>query len=82
MLCNFQPREHVQTVFFSYDLFPILFISLLGITNGYLGTLPMIYGPKVVPRDLAEPAGVVMSFFLTLGLAAGSAFSVLIVHII
>ncbi|XP_052350908.1 equilibrative nucleoside transporter 3 isoform X1 [Oncorhynchus keta] len=82
MFCNYQPRDHLHTVLFSHDLFPVFFICLLGITNGYLGTLPMIYGPKVVPRDLAEPAGVVMSFFLTLGLAVGSAFSVLIVHFI
>lgn len=82
MFCNYQPRDHLHTVLFSHDLFPVFFICLLGITNGYLGTLPMIYGPKVVPRDLAEPTGVVMSFFLTLGLAVGSALSVLIVHFI
>ncbi|GLD68543.1 netrin receptor UNC5B isoform X1 [Lates japonicus] len=61
---------------------PILVLSFLRLSNGYLGTLPMIYGPKVVPRELAEATGVVMSFFLTLGLAVGSAFSVLIVHFI
>ncbi|XP_036402849.1 equilibrative nucleoside transporter 3 [Megalops cyprinoides] len=82
MFCNYQPRDHLHTVLFHHDLFPVVFVSLLGLTNGYLGTLPMIYGPKVVPRELAEPTGVIMSFFLTLGLAAGSAFSVLIVHCI
>ncbi|XP_048864125.1 equilibrative nucleoside transporter 3 [Brienomyrus brachyistius] len=82
MFCNYQPRDHLHTVLFGHDLYPVIFVSLLGLSNGYLGTLPMIYGPKVVPRDLAEPTGVVMSFFLTLGLAAGSAFSVLIVHCI
>ncbi|XP_076831038.1 equilibrative nucleoside transporter 3 [Brachyhypopomus gauderio] len=80
VLCNFQPRYHLSTVVFTHDAFPVLFISLLGLSNGYLGTLPMIYGPKVVPRELAEPAGVVMSFFLAVGLAIGSAFSVLLVH--
>lgn len=80
MFCNYQPRYHLHNVFFAHDLFPVVFICLLGISNGYLGTLPMIYGPKVVPRELAEPAGVVMSFFLTLGLAVGSAFSVALVH--
>ncbi|XP_006630614.2 equilibrative nucleoside transporter 3 [Lepisosteus oculatus] len=80
MFCNYQPRDHLQTVFFAQDVYPVVFISLLGLTNGYLGTLPMIYGPKVVRRDLAEAAGVVMSFFLMLGLAIGSAFSILIVH--
>ncbi|XP_067277852.1 equilibrative nucleoside transporter 3 [Pseudorasbora parva] len=82
MFCNYQPRYHLHNVFFAHDLFPVVFICLLGISNGYLGTLPMIYGPKVVPRELAEPAGVVMSFFLTLGLAVGSAVSVALVHCI
>ncbi|XP_018593568.1 equilibrative nucleoside transporter 3 [Scleropages formosus] len=82
MFCNYQPRDHMHMVLFSHDLFPVVFVSVLGLSNGYLGTLPMIYGPKVVSRELAEPTGVVMSFFLTLGLATGSAFSVLVVHCI
>ncbi|CAL1578199.1 unnamed protein product [Knipowitschia caucasica] len=82
MFCNYQPRDHLHTVLFTHDVYPIVFNCLLGLSNGYLGTLPMIYGPKVVSRDLAEATGVVMSFFLTLGLAFGSAFSVLIVHCI
>lgn len=80
MFCNYQPREHLHTVLFADDVYPVVFNCLLGLSNGYLGTLPMIYGPKVVPRELAEATGVVMSFFLTLGLAVGSAFSVLLVH--
>lgn len=80
MFCNFQPRNHVHTVLFTHDAFPVAFNCLLGLSNGYLGTLPMIYGPKVVPRELAEATGVVMSFFLMLGLAVGSGFSVLLVH--
>ncbi|CAK6951708.1 equilibrative nucleoside transporter 3 isoform X2 [Scomber scombrus] len=82
MFCNYQPRDHLHTVLFTHDVYPVVFNCLLGLTNGYLGTLPMIYGPKVVPRELAEATGVVMSFFLTLGLAFGSAFSALIVHCI
>ncbi|KAJ3610034.1 hypothetical protein NHX12_022128 [Muraenolepis orangiensis] len=80
MFCNYRPRHSLQTVVFANDLYPVLFNCLLGLSNGYLGTLPMIYGPKVVPRELAEATGVVMSFFLMLGLAVGSAFSVVIVH--
>lgn len=82
MFCNYQPRDHLHTVLFAHDVYPVAFNCLLGLSNGYLGTLPMIYGPKVVPRELAEATGVIMSFFLTLGLAVGSAFSVLIVHYI
>lgn len=80
MFCNYQPRNHLHTVLFPGDVYPVVFNCLLGLSNGYLGTLPMIYGPKVVPRELAEATGVVMSFFLTFGLAVGSAFSMLIVH--
>lgn len=80
MFCNYQPRDHIRTVLFPHDIYPVIFNCLLGLSNGYLGTLPMIYGPKVVPRELAEATGVVMSFFLTLGLAVGSAISVLIVQ--
>lgn len=80
MFCNYRPRNHLQTVLFNGDVYPVVFNCLLGLSNGYLGTLPMIYGPKMVPRELAEATGVVMSFFLVLGLAVGSAFSVLIVH--
>uniref|UniRef100_A0A1A8K6U4 Solute carrier family 29 (Nucleoside transporters), member 3 n=1 Tax=Nothobranchius kuhntae TaxID=321403 RepID=A0A1A8K6U4_NOTKU len=80
VFCNYQPRDHHPTVVFNSDVYPIVFNCLLGLSNGYLGTLPMIYGPKVVPREVAEATGVVMTFFLALGLAAGSAFSVLVVH--
>ncbi|XP_029464805.1 equilibrative nucleoside transporter 3 [Rhinatrema bivittatum] len=82
IFCNYQPRTHSDKVLFLSDAYPIVFISLLGLSNGYLGSLSMMYGPKVVPRELAEAAGVMMSFFLSLGLALGSAFSVLIVHLI
>ncbi|XP_077469801.1 equilibrative nucleoside transporter 3 [Stigmatopora argus] len=82
VLCNYQPRDHQHSVLFAHDAYPIVFICLLGFSNGYLGTLPMMYGPKVVPRELAEATGVVMSFFLTLGLAAGSTLSLAIVHAI
>ncbi|XP_061645952.1 equilibrative nucleoside transporter 3 isoform X1 [Phyllopteryx taeniolatus] len=82
IFCNYQPRDHLHTVLFTHDVYPIVFNCLLGFSNGYLGTLPMIYGPKIVPRELAEATGVVMSFFLTLGLAGGSALSLIIVHTI
>ncbi|XP_072347526.1 equilibrative nucleoside transporter 3 isoform X2 [Scyliorhinus torazame] len=82
IFCNYQPREHLRIVVFNQDFYPAIFTSALGLTNGYLGTLPMIYGPKIVPKELSEPAGVVMSFYLTLGLAVGSAASVLLVHLI
>ncbi|XP_075390502.1 equilibrative nucleoside transporter 3 [Tenrec ecaudatus] len=82
MLCNYQPRVHLQLVVFTSDVYPILFTSLLGLSNGYLGTLALIYGPKIVPRELAEATGVVMAFYLSVGLLLGSTCSTLLVHLI
>ncbi|XP_061303562.1 equilibrative nucleoside transporter 3 [Pezoporus flaviventris] len=82
ILSNYQPRAQIQMVVFNQDVYPVVFTVLLGLSNGYLGTLVIIYGPKIVPKELAEAAGVVMTFYLMVGLAVGSAFSVLIVHLI
>ncbi|NXL92061.1 S29A3 protein, partial [Alectura lathami] len=82
ILCNYQPRAHIRTVLFNHDVYPVAFTVLLGLSNGYLGTLAIVYGPKIVPKELAEAAGVVMSFYMVLGLALGSVCSVLVVHLI
>ncbi|NWH62994.1 S29A3 protein, partial [Geococcyx californianus] len=82
ILSNYQPRAHIQTVVFNRDIYPVIFTALLGLSNGYLGTLVIIYGPKIVPKELAEAAGVVMTFYLMLGLAVGSACSALVVHLV
>ncbi|XP_004681127.1 PREDICTED: equilibrative nucleoside transporter 3 [Condylura cristata] len=82
MFCNYQPRVHIQAVVFRSDVYPALFTSLLGLSHGYLSTLALIYGPKIVSRELAEATGVVMSFYMYLGLVLGSAGSALLVHLI
>ncbi|XP_017508467.3 equilibrative nucleoside transporter 3 isoform X4 [Manis javanica] len=82
VFCNYHPRIHLRTVVFQSDIYPVLFISLLGLSNGYLSTLALIYGPKIVPRELAEATGVVMSFYVCVGLVLGSAGSALLMHLI
>ncbi|NXT30577.1 S29A3 protein, partial [Syrrhaptes paradoxus] len=82
ILSNYQPRTHIHMVIFNQDFYPVVFTVLLGLSNGYLGTLVMVYGPKIMPKELAEAAGVVMTFYLMLGLAVGSACSVLVVHLV
>ncbi|NXI43221.1 S29A3 protein, partial [Galbula dea] len=82
ILSNYRPRAHIQMVVFNRDVYTVVFTALLGLSNGYLGTLVMVYGPKIVPKNLAEAAGVVMTFYLMLGLAVGSACSVLVVHLV
>ncbi|KAL1771908.1 equilibrative nucleoside transporter 3 [Sigmodon hispidus] len=82
LLCNYQPRSHLAVVLFQSDIYPVLFTCLLGLSNGYLTTLVLIYGPKIVPRELAEATGVVMSFYMSVGLMLGSACAALLEHFI
>ncbi|XP_060063704.1 equilibrative nucleoside transporter 3-like [Ylistrum balloti] len=81
MLCDAQPRTHLPVVFTS-DVYPVVFISLLGLTNGYLCTLCMMYGPKKVLLKDAEFAGASMSVCTTVGLALGSLISLLLVKML
>ncbi|XP_041353732.1 equilibrative nucleoside transporter 3-like isoform X2 [Gigantopelta aegis] len=81
MFCNAEPRSHLNVVF-DHDAWPITFILLLGLTNGYFGTRVMIYAPQRVTWGQAEAAGVIMAFMLTLGLALGSGLSFLIVKLL
>uniref|UniRef100_A0A3Q0RMC4 Solute carrier family 29 member 1a n=1 Tax=Amphilophus citrinellus TaxID=61819 RepID=A0A3Q0RMC4_AMPCI len=75
MLCNVQPRETLQTVWFSHDAWYIIFMIFFSFSNGYLASLCMCFGPKKVSQHEAETAGAIMAFFLSLGLALGAAIS-------
>ncbi|KAM8809011.1 equilibrative nucleoside transporter 1 [Eudromia elegans] len=76
MLCNVKPRNYLPVVF-SHDAWYIVFMIFFSISNGYLASLCMCFGPKKVLAHEAETAGAVMAFFLSLGLALGAAFSFL-----
>ncbi|XP_046551164.1 LOW QUALITY PROTEIN: equilibrative nucleoside transporter 3-like [Haliotis rubra] len=80
MFCDARPRS--LPVWFHNDAFPIALIIILGLTNGYFGTLNMMYAPQRVPLGQAEGAGVLMSLMLTLGLALGSGLSVLLIKLL
>ncbi|XP_002734201.1 equilibrative nucleoside transporter 1-like [Saccoglossus kowalevskii] len=73
--CNAMPRPHRTPVLFDHDAYFITFMILFGISNGYLGTLCMIYGPRKVADEHKETAGTMMAFFLAVGLGTGAALS-------
>lgn len=77
MLCNVHPRLHLP-IFFHHDGWFIFFIILFAFSNGYLASLCMCFGPKMVLPHEAETAGAIMAFFLSLGLALGAALSFLL----
>lgn len=82
VFCNYQFRVYLQTVVFQFDIYSVVFIFLLGFSNGYFSILFFIYGFKIVFRELVEVTGVVMFFYLYLGLVFGSVFFILFVYFI
>ncbi|XP_066474714.1 equilibrative nucleoside transporter 1 [Tiliqua scincoides] len=74
MLCNVMPRKNLP-VFFVHDAWYIVFMIFFAISNGYLASLCMCFGPKKVQPHEAETAGTIMAFFLSLGLALGAVLS-------
>ncbi|PRP89514.1 equilibrative nucleoside transporter [Planoprotostelium fungivorum] len=57
-------------------------MSLLAISNGYCGSLSMMYGPQYVDPHEKERAGAVMSFALNLGIFVAICFSTLPLYLI
>lgn len=78
MLCNAQPRHHLPLLF-SSDVYYILIMLFLGLTNGYLINLTVIYAARKVTVEFREIAGAMMAFFLGIGLAVGALISEVLV---
>ncbi|KAI1284911.1 Equilibrative nucleoside transporter 3 [Halotydeus destructor] len=81
MLCNVHPRNHLPVIFAS-EAYYVAFITLLGLTNGYLFSNAMINGPKHVPPSRRQKAGFVLVLFLGLGVALGSLTSNLLLRLL
>lgn len=52
--------------------YPVLFSWLLGLTNGIVGSVPMIQAPSKVPEEHRELTGNIMTLSYTTGLTLGS----------
>ena len=50
------------------DIIPIFIVLCLALSNGYLGTLAMMFGPQRVEESEKEVGGIIMSFFLNAGI--------------
>ena len=62
--------------FESSNVWPILIMCIFALTNGYVSTICMMTGPKLMTDgNGAEIAGVLMIFSLTFGLTVGSGLS-------
>ena len=45
LLCNKASTHYIPTLF-NHDGYPITLVILFGLSNGYLGTLCMMFGPR------------------------------------
>ena len=73
LMCNYKHR--LLPYVFNHDFWPIIINVLCSVSNGYLGSLGMMYGPKLVSIEYGETAGTMMSLFLQLGLTCGACLS-------
>jgi len=80
IFCNAQPRSF--SVLFKHDAFPSIFMLLFSMTNGYFGSLAMMYGPSAVDSQNAELAGTIMACCLSIGLGLGALSSFLVTSFI
>ncbi|KAJ8350589.1 hypothetical protein SKAU_G00257190 [Synaphobranchus kaupii] len=74
MLCNVQYRSHLPVIF-PHDAAFTAIITLFSFSSGYFVCLTMSYAPMLVEPKDAETAGVLMTFFLALGLSLGAGLS-------
>ena len=81
ILCNYQPRQYLPVVFKS-DAIPVILNFFFATSNGYLGSLCMMYAPEQVPAEHMESAGVMMQLFLTVGLSIGAGLSYVVAALI
>lgn len=81
MLCNAQPRESLP-VYFDSDVVYILLMVVFAISNGYLANMGLMCAPKQVREQERERASSMMAAFLGIGLAFGSALSLILVKLL
>jgi equilibrative nucleoside transporter 1/2/3 len=76
MYCNAAPTQRHLPIVFRNDADFILFMIFFAVSNGYLGNLCMIHGPKTsVSSELQETTAMVLVACLVLGTGSGSFLS-------
>ena len=80
LLCNVAGSQ--LPVVFKSDAFPIIFMILMAISNGYVASMCMMMGPDLASNAKDKNlAGTIMAFCLTFGLLMGASFSFVTVTI-
>ncbi|EGG23198.1 equilibrative nucleoside transporter family protein [Cavenderia fasciculata] len=72
----------VKPLVFKSIAFYFVFMFLFSLSNGYLGTLAMMFGPTKASEHEKEVTGIIMSFFLNFGIWVATWFSLLLLFLI
>ncbi|TYZ66495.1 hypothetical protein PybrP1_008003 [[Pythium] brassicae (nom. inval.)] len=72
----------VKGYWLTSDWWSVLFVAVLGHTNGYVGTLTIIFVNESVHPDEQQLAGPFTSFFLNLGLVLGASAGLLLEKVV
>lgn len=81
MVCNAQPRESLPVVINS-DAIYITLMVVFAVSNGYLANMGLMSAPAQVRDCERERASSMMAAFLGVGLAFGSALSLILVKLL
>lgn len=73
LLCNFDGNG--QRLFSHDDALPSVFMLLMALSNGYLGSRVMMSAPDMVTSEHKEMASATMVLMLTAGISAGTVAS-------
>jgi hypothetical protein len=79
LLCRISGSQ--LPVVFASDAFPIIFMMLFALSNGYVASSCMMLGGSIVPPKESSLAGTIMVFSLTFGLLCGAMASFPVVYI-
>jgi len=67
---------------FDSDVYAYIIMAVFAFTNGYLGTLAMMYGPTNASHHEKEVAGFIMTFSLNFGIFCGVHFALLVLYLL
>lgn len=81
MLCDARPRFNLPVIF-ENEVYYIAFMTLLGLSNGYVFSNAMIHGPMFVSSEFREKAGFILVAFLGIGLTLGSLTSNILIRLL
>ncbi|KAH3788181.1 hypothetical protein DPMN_166314, partial [Dreissena polymorpha] len=84
LLCNYQPMKFQRRfpVYIESDVVFIIAGIVMAFTSGYYSSLTMMYGPKEVEPSMMGRAGMMMAFFLVLGITSGVNLSLVLTRLV